>query len=518
MSEQRSLKNIVIVGGGTAGWMTALYAQKVLPNSTITVVESDEIGILGAGEGATPHFINFLDFVNIPVSLLVKEASATLKNGIKFTNWNNDGSFYYHSFFTRNSIGFDGCNIDQKYLSIDAAVPIAWSREEKLYDIDFVAKVSEKSKVTFVFNTNYTNVSDPILQYDSYSHFSVHFNASKLATSFKKIAQRRGVKIHEGILDSVEKDVYGDIVKIKLKNGDQIDSDFVFDCSGFSRLLIGNHYKSSWKSHSESLPVNAAVPFFIPLDEAIPAYTEAIAMKYGWVWKIPTQERYGCGYVYDSSLISEEEAVKEIEEYLGFEPEYPRKNKGGFSFEAGYFSEPFKGNCIAIGLASGFIEPLEATSIWVSIMSLQNALSNLSILTERSPELAKDYNKKFCNINNRVVNFIYFHYMSDRKDTVFWNKFKSKTPEYVENLVQQWDVRLPQYIDHLDDMWSMNSWMSVGEGINKINKTIAKTALDLNSSLKLIDFAYDELKLRQDLTISSCLDHREFLGVLKGGI
>jgi hypothetical protein len=188
-----------------------------------------------------------------------------------------------------------------------------------------------------------------------------------------------------------------------LENNEEQLVDFVFDCSGFHRLLIGKHFNSEWASYKEYLPVDMAVPFFIPIDEEIPPYTEAIAMKYGWMWKIPLQNRYGCGYVFDSSLISEEDAAKEIEEYLGFVPEYPRKNKGAFKFNAGGYKTPWVKNCIAIGLASNFIEPLEATSIFSSIDSLRRAVFNTLSLEECNDDIIDRYNKEIESINSALA-------------------------------------------------------------------------------------------------------------------
>lgn len=513
--DKRNLNNIVVIGGGTAGWLTALYAKKVLPLSEVTVVESEEIGILGAGEGSTPHLIGYLDFIGIPVSLLVKEAAATIKNGIKFTNWRNDGGHYYHSFLCFNGLGFDGCNIDEKYLSTDAAVVLAWSKDEKLDNIDFSAKVSEKNKVPFIKNKNLNEVPDPILNFSRVADFSVHFNASKLAILLKKIALDRGIHRVEGVVENFENDSYGDICNILLKNN-KVAADFVFDCSGFSRLVIGNYYKSEWKSYSDILPVDSALPFFLPIDkESIPAYTEAIAMKYGWIWKIPTTDRFGCGYVYDSSLVSQEEIAEEIESYLGFEPEYPRKNKGSFKFNAGYYKTPYIKNCIAIGLSSGFIEPLEATSIWSSIESLKNALSNLDMLTSREEIVVEKYNSYFRNLNDSIAEFVYFHYTCDRNDTLFWKKFKNNKncPEYVDYLQQLWKHNLPKIDDHYSKKyWTMQSWVVVGDGIGTFDdKTIAKEAFENNYSLKISDTLYSELKNKQDLIAYSCVDHKTFL-------
>jgi tryptophan halogenase len=519
MTQTREVKNITILGGGATGWITALYAQRVKPNATITVVESEDIGILGAGEGSTPHLINFLDFVGIPVSELVKHADATIKNGIKFTNWKNDNSFFYHGFYAFNNLDFSGSNLDNNYSSVDSSFIINSALEEDINDASFTSKISEKSKVPFSYRTQIQlGATNNILNFDNLGNFSIHFNAAKLAAFLKKVAIDRGVVRVEGVVDSIESDEKDNITSLKI-GSKTIPVDFVFDCSGFAREIIGKKYSSKWKSHSDKLPVDSAVPFFVSIEEgeSVAPYTEAIAMKYGWMWKIPTKERYGCGYVYDSSLITEEDAVKEIEEYLGYEPFYPRKNKGGFKFSAGYYEEPWKNNCIAVGLASGFIEPLEATSIWVTIQTLKNVFSNVEVLDSLDERNARDFNKRFREISDAVVDFIYFHYMSGRTDTKFWTKFSiDNAPKHVKTLLDTWEYRLPQFNDFTDETsWGMGSWMVVAAGIDKLNKDTIKQSYDSSFPLKQAVKFYSEMKNRQDMAADSCVDHNVFLEELR---
>jgi tryptophan halogenase len=516
VTEIRSLKNIVILGGGATGWITALYAQRVMPESTITVIESEEIGILGAGEGSTPHLINFLDFVGIPVSHLVKHADATIKNGIKFTNWNNDGKDFYHGFYSLNNLDFNGCNIHERASSIDSAFVTNAARGDSVNDFSYTRKVSEKNKVPFLYKREFSSSAneDPIVKFDGLSYFSIHFNATKLAATLRDVALARGVSRIEGIVDNIKGNDLGDIVQLSIGKK-HVLVDFIFDCSGFARFIIGKHYKAKWKSHADKLPVNAAVPFFIPIEskESIPAYTESIAMKYGWMWKIPTKERFGCGYVYDSSLISEKDVAEEIEKYLGYEPIYPRKNKGGFVFEAGYYETPWVKNCVAVGLASGFIEPLEATSIWVTIQSLEALFSNIDVLAFKDERNSEDFNRKFREMSDGVVDFVYFHYMSDRDDTDFWKKFTlENAPDYVKNLLESWEYRLPQYADFSKDkVWGMQSWLSVGAGIKRLNIPLLSKTFDVSFAQREASSSYAEMKNRQDIIADSCVDHRKFL-------
>jgi tryptophan halogenase len=234
-----------------------------------------------------------------------------------------------------------------------------------------------------------------------------------------------------------------------MENNYNISCDFVFDCSGFHRLIIGKTFNAKWNSYKDFLPSDSAIPFFIDMIDSIPPYTEAIAMKHGWMWKIPLQNRFGCGYVFDSSLISEEEAVKEIEEFLGYVPFYPRKEKGGFKFDAGAYEETWINNCLAVGLSANFIEPLEATSLWVTSYSLSLFFSNPNSITNTSNEVREQFNKTVLDQNSEIANFVYFHYMSLRKDTDFWKKFSyENAPKSLKEKISLWKYKLPTTIDY----------------------------------------------------------------------
>lgn len=497
------MKNIVIVGGGSAGWLTALYTQRIFPEKNITVIESSEIGILGAGEGTTPHLINLLDFLGVEITDIILNCDATIKNGIKFTNWNGDGKYYYHSFGADSDLDFNAVKIHERAIAFPSAILSAIHLEGTTAGIDFSQKVSEVNKVPF-----YINPPD----YRFHGHYSIHFNASKLANRLKEIAVSRNISVIDSKIEDFILDENKNIKQIVIENNQKIESDFIFDCSGFHRLIIGKLFNSQWKSHSEHLPVDTGLPFFIEMDKEIPPYTEAIAMKYGWVWKIPLQSRYGCGYVYDSSLITEEEAIIELENYLGFEPEYPRKNKGSFKFKAGYYEEPWINNCIAVGLSAGFIEPLEATSIWISMMALQRVLSSPEILYHNNERIRNEFNKFFKKINDEVVDFIYFHYMTDRKDTEFWNKFSiENAPKDVKEMLSIWDYRLPIFSDSSGKIWSIHSWLSVASGINKINKKIIDEVCEYSNAQKYGLSLYNDLKIRQEDVAKTCDNHNDFI-------
>jgi len=422
---------LVIVGGGTAGWLTALYVQKVFSDHEITLIESEDIGILGAGEGTTPSIYSLLNFLDIHPANLIQSVGATIKNGIKFNGWAKDDSYFFHPFLSEHSLSND-YNYNLTYhLERDTHYSHMLGAESghNLNDYSFISKLSDLDKVPFELKDQ---------GYVPISNWAVHFDARRLASLLKSIGETRKIKRIEGKVSIINNDDNGNITSLQLENGRQIQTDFIFDCTGFARLFIGKHFEAEWKSHSDRLPAKKALPFFMPIQKSIPPYTESISFDCGWMWKIPTQERYGCGYVFDSDFISEEEAAQEIERKIGFEPIYPRQDKGAFKFNAGCYKEIWIKNCLALGLSSGFIEPLEATSIMQMTVVLDRFLSNPLNVTCNSKKIKDYFNKLYLDETENVVDFIYLHYVTTKKTTRFWSEFtkNNKMPDFVEYILE----------------------------------------------------------------------------------
>lgn len=380
------MNRFVIIGGGTAGWLTALTLNKFSPYADVTVVSSKEIGILGAGEGVTPDFNLLMEQLEIPLEGIFSNAKATIKAGIKFINWKGAGDSYTHPF---------------------------WNNKTAL-----------------------------------------HFDAGLLANHLKSIAIERGVKHIDGIVKTINSKSYNDdIESFELTDGTILETDFVFDCSGLHRLIIGKHYNTPWIDYSESLPCSRALPFFIQHNEDVSGnlYTESIAMKNGWIWKIPVQGRYGCGYVFDKRFTTDDEAKAEVREMFG-DVEFPRV----FDFSAGCYEKTWVHNCVGIGLSSGFTEPLEATSIWIQILSLWHYI-------EREPSFARD--REICNLysadillaNTFMKDFIHAHYLTKRDDSEFWRTFRTTnvTPSYVED-IRSIDEVEKYHLDYINQLYDFN--------------------------------------------------------------
>ena len=520
ISNRRDLNEIVIVGGGTAGWLTALMAKKYLPkNCKITLIESEEIGILGAGEGTLVNFSKILNDLEISLKDILNETSATIKNGVKFVNWNGDGKHVYDSIFNFNEtldiLGGVDPNKEAENVEIYSHLSIFHKIPSEERDLN--SFLSASNKVPYIKNKNN---NDFIKYFSQISPISFHFDASKMAKFLRKIGELRGIKRIEGKVLSFNENKDNEISSIVLENNNEINCDFIFDCSGFARLIIGKHYKKEWVSHKEYLPVDYAVPFFIPQDKDIPSYTEAVAMKYGWLWKAPLQHRYGCGYTFDSSYITEEEAIKEIEEYLGFEPEYPRKNKGGFKFNAGYYKESFVKNCIAIGLSAGFLEPLESSSLLITAASLHRIFSNKEMLYSKDEIYCKRYNYMISLFIKYNVEFISFHYLTNRKDTDFWKNFKKNNlmPEFSKELIKTWNLRAPSHHDLLkmNDFFPFYTWYVYGAYSGNISSKFVDKIVVENNLMQYSD-KRNYLKNMQKELSDMCMEHREFILDVKSG-
>jgi tryptophan halogenase len=390
-------KKIVVVGGGTAGWLTALVAKYSLPDCEVTVIESDKIGILGAGEGTTPGILGLLSMLEINSIDFLKKTGGTLKSGIKFTNWNKDNEHYYHPFYSKDK---------------------ATTFEDFLPNIDYDGNIYYEMAIYNGLRKKEFHHDHMVIEENKSFNIALHFDAIKVAAYLRDIAIERGISLVSGEVESFIADD-STINSIILVDGLQIESDFIFDCTGFSKLIIGKHFNAEWVDYSKYLPVDSAMPFFIPQDEIVPIYTESIAMNYGWMWKIPLVERYGCGYVYDSSRISDDDAKKEIVYRLGFEPIWPRGDKGSFKFKSGTYKETWIGNCIAIGLSAGFIEPLEATSIALFVFSLKTIFNDTDFDSIFADSKRDIYNKEIKGINDGVLNYIYYHYITDKTENDF---------------------------------------------------------------------------------------------------
>jgi tryptophan halogenase len=310
------------------------------------------------------------------------------------------------------------------------------------------------------------------------ANYAFHIDSKKLGTFLQAEAEKRQITIIDDIVLVAQNDIYGNIYKLMLESGKEIECDFVVDCTGFKRILIGDHYKSEWNSVRSYLPATNAIACKLPLSDNLVPYTEAIAMNYGWAWKIPLRTRYGCGYVYDGKYINSDDAEKELKEKLGNDLEVV----GRFTFDPGYFENIWINNCLAVGISSSFLEPLEATTISMMIDILYNfcdkffdSYKNNSLLKNGAdPHIL--FNKIWVDGIRSIVAFLYLHYITNKTNTIFWKDFSRNhpMPEFGSNNVRTFLSKMDKDLYHADILtplsWKLYSWILVYAG-NELNRS-----------------------------------------------
>ncbi|WP_420138543.1 tryptophan halogenase family protein [Sphingomonas sp.] len=457
------IRNVIIVGGGTAGWITAAYLAKRLnagaPGGvTITVIESPDIGIIGVGEGTFPSIRKTLQTIGIDEAELIRTCSATFKQGIRFTGWRTAPAgepdhHYFHPF--QISADHDGLDL-LPYWLLGAAGDTPWA----------------------AVNTVQKPAADGCLAPKLISHpdyvgplaYAYHFDAVRLAHLLRSTAIGLGVRHVQDKVRGVALAENGHIAHLQCDASGIVTGDFYIDCTGFRAQLIGEALGRPFHSRRSELFVNRAAAIQIPYDRphaAIPSQTFAAAQEGGWIWDIGLHERRGTGYVYSADHVSDDEAVGQLRAYLGDGAKdlEPRRLR----FEAGYRQQQWHGNCVAIGLAAGFIEPLEATGIgFAEIAALY--LANLFPWEGAFDIGARQFNRMMTKRYDNVVDFIKLHYcLSDRRDTAFWrdNTDRSTRSDALQDRLDRWRHRAPDFID-VDlnhDVFTAANWQYVLYGM-----------------------------------------------------
>jgi tryptophan halogenase len=376
-----------IVGGGTAGLVSALILKKRL-NCDVKIIRSEKIGIIGVGEGSTEHWGQFMEAVDINYQDLIKEAGCTIKLGVYFDSWTKNPYFHNITEFSQIQAGQHQSGVASMYIN---------DRPQKeITDYHVLDNLIED-----------IDGRSPSRQY--------HFNTVKLNQYLTRLCKERDINIFEDEIVDVKVDSVG-ITEIQGQKTTYY-SDFWIDCTGFSRTLISK-LDAVWNSYEQHLKLNHAIAFQTEDTNEYTPYTLAKAMKYGWLWRIPVQGRWGNGYIFDDKYIDSNEAKKEVEELYGHEITVGKDIK----FNPGALKDPWIKNCMAVGLSANFVEPLEATSIGTSINQMFLFL-HYWIPNYHNDDI-KEFNYKMECIMNNVRDFVYLHYLVDRNDTTFWKDLK----------------------------------------------------------------------------------------------
>jgi tryptophan halogenase len=441
--------------------------KKVQGNShEVTVIESSKIGIVGAGEGSTGFLTDIIQGNTWDYGCneqdFFKETNATVKLGIIHKDWKSLNHQY--------TAPIDGAAVSGS--GTDYLLMHALLNDKKPHLSSELGQYIEDSLSSFSWEDGKV--------INTHGH-AYHFDAHLVGKYFKKVCGEDVTHI-DSVVTDIKLSFDGSIESIKLEDGRIIESDFFIDASGFARIFA-KKLGVKWKSYSDNLPVNSAMPFLLPYkeDEKIEPVTTAWAQKSGWMWKIPTQERYGCGYVFDDRFTSNEEAHKEIEEVLGHEIEPIRFLK----FETGRQEDLWVKNCLFIGLSAAFAEPLEATSIHSTILQLNAFVFQYLRDTKEdtcNTGMTNIYNRQMSKMYDDMRDFLSIHYITERTDSEFWrmigrgNLLSDNAKDYLE--LQKSKLLAPNDFDKYFGYAgaTLYNWVMVGLGI--IGKDMAKKELD----------------------------------------
>lgn len=452
MADNR-IERIVIVGGGTSGWMTAAALAKVLKNNycKVLLIESEDIGTVGVGEATIPQIQLFNKLLDLDEDEFVRKTQGTFKLGIQFVNWTHIGQKYIHAF---GDVGKDMEAIQFYHYWLKMS-QLGEAKELGEYTISGAASYRGKFMRPFdAGNSPLSNIA-----------YAFHFDAGLYAKFLREYSEERGVTRLEGkVVNTSVRAEDGFIESVQLESGEQVKADFFIDCSGFRGLLIEKALKTGYEDWSHWLPCDRA--WAVPCEsngEPTP-YTRSTAHAAGWQWRIPLQHRIGNGHVFSSRFMSEDEACAILLNNLDGKPlADPRLLK----FVTGKRKKFWNKNCLAIGLASGFMEPLESTSIHLvqsSIARLMSFFPNKSFDQEDIDEFNRQADFEF----EKIRDFLILHYhATERNDSEFWNYCRTMSiPAALTQKIEQFK-RNGRIYRNSSEMFNDLSWLEVmhGQGI-----------------------------------------------------
>ena len=507
--------HFVVVGGGTAGWIAAFIlqdsARRRKLDARISVVESSKIPTVGVGEATTAAFRVFLKQFGIDEFEFFRKTEATFKLGIRHHNWRRPGVTYYGPIDDPHQVVEAPAGAPSDYLNIYSV-----SAGKPVEDMHLFGPLLKRRKAP------YARKADGSLIALGPFHNAFHFDQSLVGKFLKQKSQ--GVEIVDAVVSGVERSSEnGDITALVLDSGEKLAGDFFIDATGFRKRLIVKELNAPWISYAHELPVNRALPFWLPIEEGeeINNFTHAWAQGAGWMWQIPTQFRYGCGYVYSDEFQTPEGARLEVEHVLGRKIEV----RDDIKFSIGRLEKAWIGNCVAVGLSSSFLEPLESTSIHGTIVQMM-LFAGLYMKEpgKITQDERDDYNRRVGRQVDDFRTFVNMHYMTERDDTPFWREVRANRihPEAKARLAQ-WRERMPRREDFPDYLGGLphietQLYYPVLDGLGLLDPAVAKAEMAKMPGVRA--FArktVDSLTKEYKQAATKALGHAEFLALVRAG-
>jgi tryptophan halogenase len=436
------IQRVVVLGGGTSGWMSAAAIQRLMNRATpgrvqVTVVEGPD-GPIGVGEATIPTLRGMLSILGIDEREFMVRTNATFKQAIKFENWLHDPavapSHYFHLFQRPGLV--DGMDYGQYWLATHPdAPPHAYAES-----VVFQAALCQAMRAPKVKDSK---------QYDAPANYAYHLDAILFGRFLRDLAIAQGARRIEGRVVGVTRDERGFLRSLRLESGEEVAGELFIDCSGFQAYLINQVMEEPFESWGDHLFCDRAVAIQTPLGEGekIRPYTTATAMSNGWTWSIDLVSRHGMGYVYASDFISDDEAERELRAFIGPAAEGIAARK--LHMRVGRSRRSWVKNCVAIGLSAGFLEPLESTGIYLTEMGIKLLFENFPE-AEFTDVLSDTYNRQMGGLYDETMRFIVLHYcLTQREDTEFWkaNRYHASIPAALQQELALWKHRLPTLFD-----------------------------------------------------------------------
>lgn len=489
---KNKIKKVVVLGGGTAGWMSASLLKKILGDAVdIELVESEMIGTVGVGEASIPPIKTFNDVLGINEAEFLRETKATIKLAIKFENWKKQDHSYYHTFgASGSSLAF--CQFHHLLKKVGQLEDDShlWQ-----YDLNYLAL--QAGKFSHIKSQN------PMIQLP----YAYHFDATLYAKFLRKFSEKLGVRRTEGMVNQVKQCTKtGFIESLELKGGQIVEGDLFIDCSGFKGLLIQQTLKTGYEDWSHWLQCDRAIAVPSERFEKTNPYTRSIAHSAGWQWRIPLQHRNGNGIVYSSTHCSDDEAANTLLNNLDTKA---LGDPNFIKFQTGRRYKQWHKNVISVGLSSGFLEPLESTSIHL----IQSAVVRLIHLFPHqgiNDVEIKEYNKQSKTEYEQIRDFIILHYfVNQRSDSLFWQEMQHlDIPSSLAHKIEIFKES-GRLFKEQDDLFQDSSWLQVMLGQGIIPKDYHPIANNM-SNVQLNEML-NKVKAIKHEPISKLLAHDEFL-------
>jgi flavin-dependent dehydrogenase len=463
-ADAQPIRNILIVGGGTAGWITAgvlasRFPQRGEEGVSVTLVESRGLPPIGVGEGTWPTIRATLQQIGVSETEFLRECDASFKQGTEFSKWVNGSGTdtYYHPFTLPAE--YAERNLAPYWLEGPHASSFAAS-------LCFQTQLCECARAP-------KQITTP--EFAGLANYAYHLDAGKFAPFLQKhCLERLGVRHVYDEIVQVHAGESGDISHLTMKSGEQFSADLFIDCSGFSALLIGRHFGVPFLSKKDCLFIDRAWAVQVPYaSEQVPiaSVTKSTALSCGWVWDIGLTSRRGVGYVFSSNYISDDAALEELKQYLAAPGDLtPALSYRKIDINAGYRQEYWRRNCVAVGLSAGFLEPLEASAIVMIELSAKSIANLLPGCRNGMQHAAKIFNETFRYRWERIIDFLKLHYvLTQRTDSRFWvdNKREESIPDSLRENLGFWTRHCPWHEDfsHREEVFSAASYQYILYGM-----------------------------------------------------